>query len=239
MTTFWDACVKGDMEEIFKFETSKEDWDIQEGMEGACFGGHLETIEFFKNKGATYSTPYCFEWACFGGHPEVVYLLINTHNFCQEWWLNGIYHACCGGHLKMVNYLITSARIQTFTKANWNYFFQGACRSRNIECILSLIERGADDWNLGLLQAYLCRNFNVAKLMFEKGATRLEYSEFDHNEIVPMLEFGIPEKKLLSSLNFQKVDEIFDTIGKFRKEINCMNILLPDILQIVASYSLL
>jgi hypothetical protein len=93
-------------------------------------------------------------------------------------WNMGLYGACRGGHMEIVNLMIKKGANK------WNWGFRWACQCGHLEIVKLLIDKGADEWNEGLRWA--CegsRHFDfensgcsantrleIINLMIEKGA---------------------------------------------------------------------
>ncbi len=54
---------------------------------------------------------------------------------------------------------------------DWNKGLINACRSGNIDIAYLMIENGADDWDEGLIYACAGKYLSMINLMIEKGAT--------------------------------------------------------------------
>ncbi len=61
---------------------------------------------------------------------------------------------------------------------DWNYGLNGACKGGHLELIDFMIKRGATSWNLGLWGACEGGHLEIAKLMIEKGANALDRGLF-------------------------------------------------------------
>ncbi len=84
-----------------------------------------------------------------------------TNNF-------GLYWACHGGHMALVNLLIKHGDTE-FEKG-----LQGACHGRHPAVVELMIEKGAHNWDKGLHAACRSGCMALVKLMIEKGGHILE-----------------------------------------------------------------
>ena len=80
-------------------------------------------------------------------------------------WNLGLYYACKGGHLDIVNLMIEKGA------KHWNYGLQGACEGGHLAIVNLMIDKGANNWNLGLYYACEGGHLNIINYMIEKGAT--------------------------------------------------------------------
>ncbi len=99
--------------------------------------------------------------ACEGGHLNIVNLMIEKGASDWNWGLNG---ACIKGSLDIINLMIEMGA------NNWNWGLSGACLGGNLNIINLMIEMGASNWNWGLSDACLGGHLNIVNLMIEKGA---------------------------------------------------------------------
>ena len=70
--------------------------------------------------------------------------------------------------------------------------FLEACKCGNLEIVKLMIEKGATDWNWGMVNACGCGHFEIVKLMIEKGATDWDWGmgracEGGHLEIAKLM----------------------------------------------------
>ena len=79
-------------------------------------------------------------------------------------WNDGLFEACRGGHLNIVNLMIEKGA------DNWNHGLRGACQNGHLNIINYMIDKGAYSWNYGLYGACLGGHLNIVNLMIEKGA---------------------------------------------------------------------
>ncbi len=93
--------------------------------------------------------------------PENIRLLI-AKNYTN--WNYGLYGACRGGHVNMVNLMIEKGA------NNWDFGLYGACVGGHLNMVNLMIEKGANDWNWGLRNACLKGHMPVVKLMIKMGA---------------------------------------------------------------------
>ncbi len=80
-------------------------------------------------------------------------------------WYRGLYGACRGGHINIVNFLIEK-RVD-----EWSWGLYGACKGGHMDIVKLMIEKGASDWCWGLWGACGGGHIDIVKLMIEKGAT--------------------------------------------------------------------
>ena len=99
--------------------------------------------------------------ACEGGHMNIVNLMIEKG---ANYWNHGLYGACHGGHMNIVNLMIEKG-------ANyWTNGLTNACRGGHINIVKLMIEKGANNWNNGLCGACEGGHIDIVNLMIEKGA---------------------------------------------------------------------
>jgi len=76
---------------------------------------------------------------------------------------------------------------------NLNYQLRKACKEGDLNEITCLIEKGANDWNMGMDGAACGGHIDIVKLMIEKGADRWSWgmTGADNNGHIDMVEFFI------------------------------------------------
>jgi len=80
----------------------------------------------------------------------------------------GLYGACQGGHLYLVNMMINKGA------NDWNWGLWRACEGGHLDLVNMMIQKGADNWNWGLYGACFGGHLDLIKLMLEKGAEPLK-----------------------------------------------------------------
>src|SRR5256885_546293 len=102
---------------------------------------------------------------------------------------------------------------------DWNDGLQGACQGGNMELVELMISKGANDWNWGLQGACQGGNMELVELMISKGATNISERIIypkDKEEIIKLLELGISRKQLKK---INKIDELYNELDEYNKEI--------------------
>ena len=105
--------------------------------------------------------------ACEGGHLNIINLIINRCDYTGYNW--GLFGACRNGHINIVKLIIEKGAHW------WDYGLYGACKGGHIDIVKFMIEKGAKYWNWGLYGACEGDHIDIVKLMIEKGATRCGY----------------------------------------------------------------
>lgn len=95
------------------------------------------------------------------------HLSIIKSDFDKSWVDVGLYSACYGGHLELVELLITK------DTNNGNYFEDLiiACEGRHLKVAELLIAKGADNWDCALYGACTGGHRELVELLINKGAT--------------------------------------------------------------------
>ncbi len=65
--------------------------------------------------------------------------------------------------------------LSEFKYVNIDKFFAISCKLNNLEIIELMIEKGANDWNLGLEGSCSSGNSEIVELMIQKGANNCTY----------------------------------------------------------------
>ena len=99
--------------------------------------------------------------ACEGGHLDLVQLMITKG---ADDWNGGLYDACRGGHQALVHLMITKGA------NDWNYVLEGVCVGGHQALVQLMITKGADNWNHGLNGACEGGHQALVQLMITKGA---------------------------------------------------------------------
>lgn len=102
--------------------------------------------------------------ACEGGHVNLVNLAIENGANDLE---GGLLYSCVGGHVNTVNLMIEKGA------NNWNSVLFYACQSGNMDIVNIIIKNGGNVWDSGLYGACQSGNIDIIKLMFEKGAKNM------------------------------------------------------------------
>ena len=79
-------------------------------------------------------------------------------------WNYGLYCASSGGHLNLVNLMISKGA------NDWNKGLLSACYGGNQNVVDLIISKGGNNWNSGLYGACWRSNQNLVNLMILKGA---------------------------------------------------------------------
>ncbi len=82
--------------------------------------------------------------------------------------------ACKKNDRKTVEYLLNRRNVHT------GYYneLKIACKGGHIELVQLMIEKGATDWNWGLLGACRGGHMEIVKLMIEKDSSVMEYNKY-------------------------------------------------------------
>jgi hypothetical protein len=128
-----------------------------------CKKRHINKLNKLINDNPTYPFSWnCgLHWACRGGHLNLVNLMISKGADKYNW---GLYCACQEGHLDLVNLMISKGA------NDWNWGLSGACRNGHLDMANLMISKGANEWNWGLINACLGGHLDLANLMISKGA---------------------------------------------------------------------
>lgn len=192
------ACYSGNLE-IFEFVYEKfklVDLSQRCGesvlLLNAVKGKNIKIMEILRRGGAVLLTETIaigfatgdldiFNWFQKNFDIPNTYNLLDDHLLCA---------ACRGGHLDLINYVIS------YGNRNWNHGLEGACFGGHVDIALLMIKYGASDFNSGLKVACLKNHQNLAVFMIKSGATDFngglsEASLYDHRSIIDlMLNFG-------------------------------------------------
>lgn len=130
----------------------------------ACERGNMDVIKYLVELGEYQSHSIYYtqllERACLYGHLDVVKFMIDkgVTNFNE-----GLYTACCGGHIDIVNLLVGL----TENIVDLNSGLQGACYGGRIEIIKLMIEQGATGINAAFESACDSGNIDSARYLLE------------------------------------------------------------------------
>lgn len=253
---FYEICKQGDFNqaiEIFSKSTNLTYAYLKEGLYGACDGGHMKLVNFFIEKGAT-DWNRGMDHACFAGHLKIVKLMIrkgatrlDLYRSCLQGhtkivdflvnkgstdWEGGLYGACLGGHMELVTLMATKA-------LEWDHGLCAACERGHIEIVKFMITKGATNWDMGLYNAWLYNHAEIEKMMIDNGATNISslYGWSDSKEkIIGLLYMNLEVEKLKTINGFDKLQS---EITLTKTSILKSQVLLPDLLTIVAKYIIL
>lgn len=84
---------------------------------------------------------------------------------CGSHWNDGLYNACVGGDLDIINLIISKGA------NDWNTGLAGACNGGNLDIVNLMILKGATNWDNGLQGACDSGHLELVKLMISKGST--------------------------------------------------------------------
>lgn len=220
MPSFYDACLyfDGNIDSMKTLiENNHNVWNL--GFYGACYGGHLKLVQLFisMDEKAT-DLNRGLGGACNEGHLEIIQFLITKG--ANDWNL-GAYNACRGGHLKILEFLISTAQenekkniangIQANnSKLEWSNLFIAASFSDNMEIV----------------------HFLISKAEYAKNILSKIYQWPIHkSKITILLYLNTSLNVFQSILGFSELKTLVDTT---RQSIRTTNVLLPDLLDIVA-----
>lgn len=157
------------MSGLFYPDTNKEN---KSELDRACKAGDIKAVHLAISNGAK---DWCsgFLSACYGGSLEIVNLMISKWNDRSSYysWDIGVYCAAIGGHLHIIQFLIsnTASQLKKLTHSpDWNYILNGACEGGNINVIQFVISQGANDWFVGFTGACRGGHMPAVQLMISK-----------------------------------------------------------------------
>lgn len=171
---FRTACRKNNMELLnFFIEKVENDptsyWNS--GLIEACCIGNLLVAKLMLEIGAN-NLVNSFFCACFGGNKDIIQLFIDRG---IDSWNSGLNGACSGGHMEIIEQMIN------YGATNWNDGMNAACSRYHSEHIINyMIQKGANDWEGGLLRASKAGRLTNIKLMVRHGATNLNQALLLH-----------------------------------------------------------
>jgi hypothetical protein len=147
------------------------------------FYGQLRAIKNMEKGGFMYiKYEQYYSWncglfsACSGGHLDLVNLMIEKGADDWDWGLGG---ACRGGLLDLVNLMMEKGG------TDWTWGLRCACSGGHLDLGNLMIEKGATDWNWALFHACLGGHPDLVNLMISKGATRCSYCDKSAEEHLP------------------------------------------------------
>lgn len=183
-SSIYSACEAGHIEIVKLLEKlgrckGGNDVNWESAMSGACSGGHMDIVKLILR----YQNRFNY-WgmimsdACGGGNIEIVKLILKKMRTSLDYRHNYINFACEAGHLEIVKLIIDTFGDHEDVHMNWNDGLGAACCGGNIEIVKLMIEKGANDFNDGLVSS--CRSdskydteayIEIIKLMLHYGAT--------------------------------------------------------------------
>ena len=180
---FEKSCEFGSLELIDFFLSKTYDIKhyIKNGIYKAAFGGKLDIVIKLSKIVDSYDINEVLFGGAKGGHLHIVqYALINgATNFKRA-----LYDASFSGKLNIISYLLNGK-----DKDNWKNFIkskkdnhysytmnkllEAAAESGNHDLCLLFINKGADNWDLGLCGSCFSGNLNLVKFFRKNGGNKL------------------------------------------------------------------
>jgi ankyrin repeat protein len=119
--------------------------------------------------------PFLYEYCLRGEIENIKYMISNSYDYRAMIlrniviWFQGLYGACLGGHKDIIEFLIEkiSDCDITFSLHNWNTCLINACRGGHRDIVDMMIDRGANDYNSGLISS---NYIDIARFMISRGA---------------------------------------------------------------------
>ena len=135
MTTFIEACKRGNIDQVKVLATTEVDYDC--AVLWASVKGHIDIVKYLMSQGVHVITDCAIQGASRNGHLEVVMYLVSQGANVQL----AIRCASMNGHLEVVMYLVSQgADIQ----AENNEAVQLASEYAHLEVIMYLVSQGAN-----------------------------------------------------------------------------------------------
>jgi len=110
----------------------------------------------------TYDWDLGLYYACKGGHIDIIEMMIDKG---AKKLNSELLKACVGGHLEIVKLMIKKGA------NDWKWGLLNACYGGNIDIVRLIISNGANDWNNGLKCACQGGHMDIIELIIDKGAT--------------------------------------------------------------------
>lgn len=185
----YHACFSGSIKCVnLCIKNGANNWDA--GLHNACCGNSVEIVKLMiknganpmvENGGIHIPISECLEQACRIGNLEIINILVNLIpqtglNYWdgRDMWDAGLHGACRGGHLDLVELMITKGA------EDFNTGMQCACTNGHIEIMKLMILKGGTNWN-GCLYGACYGGYEgyvkIAKYMIGKGATVSIFNE--------------------------------------------------------------
>ena len=144
-------------------------------------------------------------------------------------WDDALNAACQGEHLELVKLMIENGA------TDWDAGLCSACQGGHLHLAEMMIGRGANDWNGALYYACKNRQILLARFMIQKNALDIKYLSIEN--VYWLLEHGTCIENFQMSSDTR---ELLESIKLFRKTICAftLHLLIPDLLNLVAEYSL-
>lgn len=182
----YEVCKEGNKKGI-KILIKKGRINFQDGLEGACEGGHNDLVKMFIDKAQVYKQlNLALNYAAKGGHIEIIKFLINegadiltcdSAGACEggytevvdymfelknTYYNNAVYGAAKGGHLWLIE------QLSPYIK-HWNWALEGACEGGHKDLVKMFIDKGANNFGLGLNAACKGGYIELVQLMIDLG----------------------------------------------------------------------
>jgi hypothetical protein len=126
--------------------------------------------------------PFLYEYCLKGEIDKVRDMITKSYSWRDminrnlDLWIEGLYGACFGGNIQIVELMIEKmSHCMVFRVYHWNKCMSNACKGGYLDIVENMIKRGANDWNSGLLCACLGGDREIVELMIEKGANDWNY----------------------------------------------------------------
>lgn len=199
-----DACNNGDIsivEDMIRDDNVKQSNKfLNYCLKKACEGGHIDIVKIilehredaddiinynynYENGRFIIPFAYVLYYAFKGGCIDVINLISEKTRqiiYTECMWKCGLYGACVSNNTAIFEMYLKNITHFSPIDTNENKFFNNcleyACQSDNFDMINYLADKGATDWNKGLLSASRNRRMEVVELMAEKGATDWNFS---------------------------------------------------------------
>ncbi len=123
-----------------------------------------------------------FEAACRNGD----LLSIVSSPYEEYVWNGGLYRACEGGHLNIIELMISKG---AGPHGGWNNGLFYACLGGHVPIVELLISKGANDWIGGLYHACRGGHMPIVELMINKGADKCYCGKTIDEHIITLCEY--------------------------------------------------
>lgn len=175
------ACKKGNLT-IVKMIIEKYPRKYDYAFWLACVYNYTEIVKILFDKITGVYINECFDEICCNGNLELFHLLKNQNVD----YYSALYRACKAGNLEIVKLLFD---IIEYNFSNSNIIKYNPCDIQKLNCCLQhackggyfyiinlILNKGANDYNVGLIGACQGIKLDVVKLMINRGAIDINYA---------------------------------------------------------------
>lgn len=159
------ACKGGNIE-VVKLMIQKGSNDWNEGLKMACSIGDINIAKLIIKHGGVDDWNIALCYACGGGHIDIIDFLITKG---ANDYSGSLAFACSGGHTNVVKFLFgridAGVGVEVGVDVNINIWLSHACGQGHMEIVKILIDRGANNFYHGLVNACYGRHIDIVKLL--------------------------------------------------------------------------